>query len=167
MDKPFRIGLLKYVLDSFFRNLQPNDEVSIITFNYSTNIILPITSATESSLIIQKIKDIQPQGDTKGISSILNAYDYIKPYCKGDDKCHIIIATDGEIFQNRNEEDTLYNLIYKYYGEGIRFDVMGFNISQPYFLKMNRLVRAGGGTIFNFNATRKDQHLFFLNQLTK
>jgi Mg-chelatase subunit ChlD len=167
MDKPFRIGLLKYVLDSFFRNLQPNDQVSIITFNYSTNTILPITAASESSLIIQKIKDIQPLGGTKGISSILNAYDYIKPHCKGVNKCHVIIATDGLIYQNREEEDTLYNLIYKYFEEGIRFDVMGFNISQQYLLKMNRLVRAGGGTIFNFNATKRDQHLFFIDQLTK
>jgi hypothetical protein len=44
---------------------------------------------------------------------------------------------------------------------------MGFNISQQYFLKMNRMVRAGGGTIYNFNATKKNQHLFFLEQLTK
>lgn len=167
MDKPFRMGLLKVVLDSFFRNLQPNDEVSIITFNYASKTILPITSASESSLIIKKINDIQPEGGTLGISGVLKAYEYIKPHCKSVNKCHVIIATDGQISQNREEEDVLYNLIYKHFEEGIRFDVMGFNISQQYFLKMNRMVRAGGGTIYNFNATKKNQHLFFLEQLTK
>ena len=167
MDKPFRMGLLKVVLDSFFRNLQPNDEVSIVTFNYASKTILPITSASQSSLIIQKIKDIQPEGGTLGISGVLKAYEYIKPHCKSVNKCHVIIATDGQISQNREEEDVLYNLIYKHFEEGIRFDVMGFNISQQYFLKMNRMVRAGGGTIYNFNATKKNQHLFFLEQLTK
>jgi Mg-chelatase subunit ChlD len=167
MDKPFRMGLLKVVLDSFFRNLQPNDEVSIVTFNYASKTILPITSASESSLIIQKIKDIQPEGGTLGISGVLKAYEYIKPHCRGVNKCHVVIATDGQISQNREEEDVLYNLIYKHFEEGIRFDVMGFNISQQYFLKMNRMVRAGGGTIYNFNATKKNQHLFFLEQLTK
>ena len=167
MDKPFRMGLLKIVLDSFFRNLQPNDEVSIVTFNYTSKTILPITSAAQSSLIVQKIKDIQPEGGTLGISGVIKAYDYIKPHCKGVNKCHVIIATDGQISQNREEEDILYNLIYKHFEEGIRFDVMGFNISQQYFLKMNRLVRAGGGLIYNFNATKKNQHLFFLEQLTK
>jgi len=167
MDKPFRMGLLKVVLDSFFRNLQPNDEVSIVTFNYASKTILPITSASQSSLIIQKIKDIQPEGGTLGISGVLKAYEYIKPHCRGVNKCHVVIATDGQISQNREEEDVLYNLIYKHFEEGIRFDVMGFNISQQYFLKMNRMVRAGGGTIYNFNATKKNQHLFFLEQLTK
>jgi Mg-chelatase subunit ChlD len=167
MDKPFRMGLLKVVLDSFFRNLQPNDEVSIVTFNYASKTILPITSASESSLIIQKIKDIQPEGGTLGISGVLKAYEYIKPHCRGVNKCHVVIATDGQISQNKEEEDVLYNLIYKHFEEGIRFDVMGFNISQQYFLKMNRIVRAGGGTIYNFNATKKNQHLFFLEQLTK
>jgi Mg-chelatase subunit ChlD len=167
MDKPFRMGLLKVVLDSFFRNLQPNDEVSIVTFNYASKTILPITSASESSLIIKKINDIQPEGGTLGISGVLKAYEYIKPHCKGVNKCHVIIATDGQISQNREEEEVLYNLIYKHFEEGIRFDVMGFNISQQYFLKMNRLVRAGGGAIYNFNATKKNQHLFFLEQLTK
>lgn len=167
MDKPFRMGLLKVVLDSFFRNLQPNDEVSIVTFNYASKTILPITSASQSSLIIQKIKDIQPEGGTLGISGVIKAYEYIKPHCRGVNKCHVVIATDGQISQNREEEDVLYNLIYKHFEEGIRFDVMGFNISQQYFLKMNRMVRAGGGTIYNFNATKKNQHLFFLEQLTK
>ena len=167
MDKPFRMGLLKVVLDSFFRNLQPNDEVSIVTFNFASKTILPITSASQSSLIIQKIKDIQPEGGTLGISGVLKAYEYIKPHCRGVNKCHVVIATDGQISQNREEEDVLYNLIYKHFEEGIRFDVMGFNISQQYFLKMNRMVRAGGGTIYNFNATKKNQHLFFLEQLTK
>ena len=63
MDKPFRMGLLKVVLDSFFRNLQPNDEVSIVTFNYASKTILPITSASESSLIIKKINDTKIQID--------------------------------------------------------------------------------------------------------
>lgn len=166
MNKPFKMDLLKETLKNLIDVLKPQDQVALITFNYETKVVWPLSSLEDKDAVKLTIDDIQTVGGTKGAVGIEKAYEAIKENL-GENSL-IILATDGLLTNNKEEEEEIFKLIDTHYSQNILFNVLGFGISQHIHFKMNKLAMLGGGFFMPFVASKKNQEKQFIaNVLNK
>lgn len=163
MNKPFKMDLLKETLKNLIDVLKTQDQVALITFNYETNVIWPLSNLEDKEAVKLTIDDIQTTGGTKGLVGIEKAYDAIKDNL-GENSL-IVLATDGLLTNNKEDEEHIYKLIDTHYSQNILFNVLGFGISQNIHFKMNKLAMLGGGFFMPFVASKKNQEKQFIENI--
>lgn len=163
MNKPFKIGLLKETLKNLIDVLSPQDQIELITFNYETTVIWPLSNLEDKDAIKLTIDDIQTAGGTKGATGIEKAYESIRENEGG--KSLVILATDGLLTQNEQEEKKIHTIIDTHFAQNILFNVLGFGVSQHIHFKMNKLAILGGGFFMPFVASKKNQEKQFIDNI--
>jgi len=163
MNKPFKIGLLKETLKNLLDVLTPQDQIELITFNYETTVIWPLSNLEDKDAIKLTIDDIQTTGGTKGAIGIEKAYESIRENV--GEKSLIILATDGLLTQNDEEEKKIHTIIDAHFAQNILFNVLGFGVSQHIHFKMNKLAILGGGFFMPFVASKKNQEKQFIDNI--
>jgi Ca-activated chloride channel homolog len=122
--------LLKETLKNLIEVLKPQDQVALITFNYETKVVWPLSSLEDKEAVKLTIDDIQTVGGTKGAVGIEKAYEAIKENL-GENSL-IILATDGLLTNDKEEEEEIFRLIDSHYSQNILFNVLGFGIFTAY-----------------------------------
>ena len=163
MNKPFKMDLLKETLKNLIDVLKPQDQIALITFNYETKVIWPLSNLEDKDAVKLTIDDIQTTGGTKGAVGIEKAYEAIKENL-GENSL-IVLATDGLLTNNKEEEENIYKIIDTHYTQNILFNVLGFGISQHIHFKMNKLAMLGGGFFMPFVASKKNQEKQFIDNI--
>jgi Mg-chelatase subunit ChlD len=163
MNKPFKMDLLKETVKNLIDVLKPQDQIALITFNYETKVIWPLSNLEDKDAVKLTIDDIQTIGGTKGSVGIEKAYEAIKENL-GENSL-IVLATDGLLTNNKEEEENIYKIIDTHYTQNILFNVLGFGISQHIHFKMNKLAMLGGGFFMPFVASKKNQEKQFIDNI--
>ncbi len=163
MNKPFKMDLLKETLKNLIDVLKPQDQIALITFNYETKVVWSLSNLEDKDAVKLTIDDIQTVGGTKGAVGIEKAYEAIKENL-GENSL-IILATDGLLTNDKDEEAKIYKLIDTHYSQNILFNVLGFGISQNIHFKMNKLAILGGGFFMPFVASKKNQEKQFIDNV--
>lgn len=141
MRKPEKLPLLKSALQKMLTHMRPEDQISIIVYSGSAEIILEAVSAAQSTVIENAISNLSSSGGTKGKAALRKAYTLARRHYIADGNNRIIMATDGYF-----DVPDLFNLVESSRGDNITLSVFSFgNLAQGKIDDLAELAGKGGG----------------------
>ena len=92
-----RLDLVKHSLNTIYKSLSPElgDKLSIITFNASATLVLPLTSVGNTARINDSIESLSPGGNTNiwaGLQMAIQMADTLNPKMEN---INVLLLTDG------------------------------------------------------------------------
>jgi hypothetical protein len=111
------------------RNLRPNDFFSLVVFDDSAQVVIPLQKPTDRQKMVAGIADILSGGSTNLMAGwLLGRDELLKVGAECDKK--ILVLTDGHLNQGIIEPDTVEALTRSGFGkDGIRTSCLGFGDS--------------------------------------
>lgn len=146
MQKPNKIGLLKYAFKQLVDNLSSNDKVSIITYSGNAGVVLPPTSGSLKAIIKAAIDNLSTGGSTAGAAGITKAYEFANQHFNPNGNNRVIMGTDGDFNVGISSQDGLIDLIEQKRDEGIFLTVCGVGTGNYHDGQMEQLANHGNGT---------------------
>ena len=145
MNSPDKLPLLKSAFRLLVNELKSEDRVSIVVYAGAAGMVLPSTSASEKSSILEAIEKLSAGGSTAGGEGIQLAYKVAKEnFIKGGNN-RVILATDGDFNVGPSSEGALVRMIEEKRKDGIFLSVLGFGTGNYKDAKMEMLADKGNG----------------------
>ncbi len=157
MEEPNKLPLLQKALSKLVNQLSGNEKVAIVTYAGNAGLVLPSTSATEKSKILQAIENLSAGGSTAGGQGIELAYQTAKENFIKDGNNRVILATDGDFNVGVSSDAELVRIIEEKRGLGIFLTVLGFGEGNYKDSKMQQLADKGNGNYFYIDTLREAQ----------
>lgn len=145
MNSPDKLPLLKSAFRLLVNELKPEDRVSIVVYAGAAGMVLPSTSASEQSTILEAIEKLNAGGSTAGGEGIQLAYKVAKENFIESGNNRVIIATDGDFNVGPSSEGALVRMIEEKRKDGIFLSVLGFGSGNYKDSKMEMLADKGNG----------------------
>ena len=140
-----KLPLLKQSLKILLNQLRPQDKVGIVAYAGSAGVILPSTSASEKSEILEAFSKLEAGGSTAGGEGIELAYTLAKEnFIKGGNN-RVILATDGDFNVGTSSVAHLETLIEEKRKSGIFLTCLGYGMGNYKDDKMEILADKGNG----------------------
>ena len=118
-----KLHVMKEAVNNMIDQLQPDDVISIVTFETKTQVLVPAQLAVDKSDLKQKIDKIKDGGGTNLATGLLEGFDQASKYHSEDRVSRIVLLTDGEATDK--EQDS--RLVADHAGErGIPIIGLGF-----------------------------------------
>lgn len=145
MDAANKLPLLKSSFKVLLEQLRPKDKVGIVVYAGSAGMVLPPTSASEKSKIIEALDKLQAGGSTAGGEGIELAYKLAQEnFIKGGNN-RVIIATDGDFNAGASSTGDLQTLIEEKRKSGVFLTCLGFGMGNFKDNRMETLANKGNG----------------------
>ncbi len=154
MNTPERLPELKKSFQQLIRLMRKEDEVSIVTYSGKAIVLLPPTSARDTTKILRSIQDLTSDGKTNIADGLSLAYKTARKNFKSDSNNRIILATDGEF----NTGESLFSLAEKNSAE-IPLTVFDFSQRTEPIKSIQMLAERGKG---NYVKVTKENSLAVL-----
>ena len=146
MDSNDKLPVLKSGLLSMLDQMDPEDQVSIVTYSGKSEILLQPTKVRQSSKISKAIKKLKASGCTNGGDALRDAYKLAKEsFIKGGNN-RIIMGTDGDFNVGVTSTDALLELVEEGAKAGIYMTVCGFGTGNLNDAMMEKVSNHGNGT---------------------
>lgn len=146
MDSKDKLPVLKSGLLSMLDQMDPEDQVSIVTYSGKSEILLKPTKVRESDKIAKAIRKLKAEGCTNGGDALRDAYKLAKEsYIKGGNN-RIIMGTDGDFNVGVTSTDALLEIVEEGAKEGIYMTVCGFGTGNLNDAMMETISNHGNGT---------------------
>jgi len=150
MDQPNKLPLLRQSFRLMLDNLNPEDEVAIVTYAGSTSIALQPTAASERDTILQALNSLRAGGSTNGQGGLEAAYALAEsmsdPDAETADVSRVILATDGDFNVGLSDPRGLEDYIADKRDTGTYLSVLGFGRGNLQDATMQALAQNGNGT---------------------
>jgi Ca-activated chloride channel family protein len=98
-----KLRVMKEAVKNIIDQLQPDDIISVVTFETKTQVLLPAQPATDKPDLKQKVDKIKDGGGTNLASGLLEGYQQVKQHHSADRVSRIVLLTDGEATDNEND----------------------------------------------------------------
>lgn len=158
MAEPNKLPLVKQALKALVQQLRPADKVAIVVYAGAAGMVLPATSGSEKTAILDALDKLDAGGSTAGREGIQLAYKTAAAnFIRGGNN-RIILATDGDFNVGISSDGELQRLIEKEREQGIFLSVMGFGMGNYKDNKLELLADKGNGNyayIDNFEEARR------------
>lgn len=160
MNSPNKLPLLIRSFQTLLANLQPADQVAIVTYAGSAGVVLPPTSVTESNRIQRALANLSAGGSTAGGAGIALAYDVARKQFDSKSTNLVILATDGDFNVGASSDGELKAMIEKQRASGVFLSVIGMGTGNYQDAKMQILAEAGNGVAHYLDSDAEAQRLF-------
>jgi Ca-activated chloride channel homolog len=155
-----KLPLLKKSLGLLLDELGDNDRIAIVAYAGSAGLVLPSTSATQKSTILDALDRIESGGSTAGGEGIQLAYNIAIENLIKDGNNRIILATDGDFNVGTSGTDDLIELIEEKRKQDIYLTICGFGMGNYKDEKMERISNAGNGNYFYIDNIKEAEKVF-------
>lgn len=158
MEGPGKLPLVKTALKLLTEELRNTDRVAIVVYAGNAGLVLPATSGSKKSAIMDAINHLEAGGSTAGGAGLELAYKIAQDAFIERGNNRIILATDGDFNVGASSDDAMVNLIEKERERNIFLSVLGFGTDNYQDTKMQLLAVKGNGNhsfIDNVNEARK------------
>ena len=146
MDSDDKLPLLKSGLLNLLEQLDPEDQVSIVTYSGKAETLLRPTKVKEGNKIAKAIKKLNASGCTNGGDALRDAYRLAKEsYVEGGNN-RIILGTDGDFNVGVTSTDALLEIVEEGAKAGIYMTVCGFGTGNLNDAMMETVSNHGNGT---------------------
>ena len=146
MDSNDKLPLLKSGLLALLDQLDPEDQVSIVTYSGKVETLLTPTKVKDANKISKAIKKLTASGCTNGGDALRDAYKLAKEsYIEGGNN-RIILGTDGDFNVGVTSTDALLELVEEGAKGGIYMTVCGFGTGNLNDSMMETISNHGNGT---------------------
>ncbi|MCB9033647.1 MAG: VWA domain-containing protein [Chitinophagales bacterium] len=161
MNETNKMPFLKSGLKDIVNLFRKEDKVAILTFSTATKEILPSTTGTEKTKILNAIDNIKVGGQSQGASAFDNAFQTAKQNYINGGSNRIIICTDGMFTSGKKEYANILKVINKYLQDDIHCSIFLFGEPTPYVQSnIEQLAIAGGGNFAIINSTETAKTAF-------
>jgi Ca-activated chloride channel family protein len=158
MSSANKLPLVKQSLSMLLDQLQPEDNVAIVTYAGSAGTALQPTPASEKGRIRAVIEQLGAGGSTAGAEGIRQAYNLAEQNLDPKGVNRVILATDGDFNVGITNDNELKGFVERERGKGVFLSVLGFGMGNYNDALMQTLAQNGNGTaayIDNVNEARK------------
>jgi Ca-activated chloride channel family protein len=146
MDSNDKLPLLKSGLLALLNELNPEDQISIVTYSGKPETLLTPTKVKDANKISKAIKKLTASGSTNGGDALRDAYKLAREsYIKGGNN-RIIMGTDGDFNVGVTSTDALLELVEEGAKAGIYMTVCGFGTGNLNDAMMEKVSNHGNGT---------------------
>jgi len=140
---------LPLLINSFrlmLNNLQPDDQVAIVTYAGSAGVVLEPTAASETVQILASLENLYAGGSTAGMAGLQQAYALAEQMGQDGDTSRVILATDGDFNVGISDPDKLKEYVEDKRDTGVYLSVLGFGRGNYNDTLMQTLAQNGNGT---------------------
>ncbi len=145
MDEPNKLPLLVQSFRLMIGQLDPADEVAIVTYAGSAGRVLDATPATERGEILTALDRLFAAGSTAGAAGIQLAYRTAGEMAADGEVTRVILATDGDFNVGIADPEQLESFIARRRESGVYLSVLGFGRDNLDDATMQALAQAGNG----------------------
>ena len=145
MDSYDKLPLLKQAFRMLIDQMRPQDRVAVVVYAGAAGLVLPSTSFSEKSKILEAIDDLDAGGSTAGGKGINLAYKVAKDNFIEGGNNRVILATDGDFNVGASSDAEMVRLIEEKRESGIFLTVLGFGTGNYKDSKMEQLADKGNG----------------------
>ena len=146
MDQANKLPLLKQSFRLLLGQLQPEDEVAIVTYAGSAGQVLEPTSALNRDAIRTVLDGLSAGGSTAGQAGLQQAYSTARGMTDDGEVTRVILATDGDFNVGLADPEELKKFIKSQAESGTYLSVLGFGRGNLDDATMQALAQHGNGT---------------------
>ena len=128
MGEPNKLPLLKRSLKELTETLTQKDRIAIVVYAGASGQVLPSTSATQKTQILDALERLEAGGSTNGGEGIELAYEIARRHFRKDGINRVILATDGDFNVGVSSPAALSRLIEEKRKTGVFLTVLGFGM---------------------------------------
>ncbi len=141
-----KLPLLKSGLLSLLGGMDADDQVAIVTYAGTSEILLRPTKVRDSDKIAKAIRKLKASGSTNGGSALRDAYKLaLDSYVEGGNN-RIIMGTDGDFNVGVTSTEDLLKIVESNAKQGIYLTVCGFGTGNLNDAMMEEVSNHGNGT---------------------
>lgn len=145
MQPENKLPLLKKAMTLLLNQLQPSDQVAIVTYASSTGLVLPSTPCSNKPAIQAAIDNLQSGGSTNGEGGIQLAYKTAEQTLLKSGINRVILATDGDFNVGVTSREELEKIITDKAKGGVFLSVLGFGMGNLKDATLETLADKGNG----------------------
>lgn len=142
MRNDSKMDLMKYSLVTLVDMLRPQDRLALVAYGSKSEVVLPATSGSNKSQIIDEVEKMKAGGMTAGGAGIKMGFREARKALIADGVNQVIIITDGAF--NKDSKD-YKRAIRRYKRYGITMSVVGVKNKEPDAEKMKAAAELGRG----------------------
>ncbi|MFA3919317.1 vWA domain-containing protein [Ruegeria hyattellae] len=165
MKQPNKLPLLKQSFRLMLGQLRPGDQVSIVTYAGSAGQVLPPTNASDRSVILNALEQLDAGGSTAGQAGLQQAYATAAAMAEDGEVSRVILATDGDFNVGVSDPDALKSYIANKRDSGTYLSVVGFGRGNLQDATMQALAQNGNGQAAYIDTLAEAQKVL-VDQLT-
>lgn len=156
MDQENRLGLVRESLHMLVDNLRPTDQVGIVTYGSTADILLAPTYAVADRQIRAAIDGLRSGGSTNVEEGLILAYQLAAQFGNPGNINRLIIASDGVA----NVGNTTAETILQNAREGIQLSSFGFGMGNYNDVLMEQLANQGDGSYAYIDTLDEAERVF-------
>jgi len=145
MQSGDKLPLVKQSLGMLVDTVEPDDNISIVTYAGCVGVQLEPTPVRDKRKILDVIRGLGAGGSTAGAAGIELAYRQAESMYDPGRVNRVILATDGDFNVGINDPDKLKEYVAKKREKGIFLSVLGFGQGNYYDEMMQKLAQNGNG----------------------
>ncbi len=165
MDQPDKLPLLKQSFRLMLGQLNPADEVAIVTYAGSAGRVLDATPASDRATILAALDRLHAGGSTAGQEGLQQAYATAEGMAADGEVSRIILATDGDFNVGIHDPEELKDFIAEKRDTGTYLSVLGFGRGNLDDATMQALAQNGNGQAAYIDTLSEAQKVL-VDQLT-
>ncbi len=151
-----KLELLKTSMNNLTNVLRGIDNVALISYNTTANIILHNVTGADKQIIKEKIDALSAYGITNGVKGLEAAYMIGRKKFISDGNNQIILATDGKFTGGTSNPEIIKQRIRREADNGIILSIIGFGVDKEATGFMKEMADYGNGSYFHIN---KDENI--------
>ncbi len=140
-----KLTLVKESMKLLVKQLRAEDKVSIVTYSSETSVVLPSTSGSHKTTIINAINQLSAGGSTAGGAGLELAYRTAAQNFMQEGNNRIILCTDGDFNTGNFANEDMEKLVTQKRVEGVYLTVLGFGVGNIKDSKMELMADKGNG----------------------
>jgi hypothetical protein len=147
-----KIGLLQESIINLVKILRQIDNVTLITYASTPNLIFESVSGNQKQQIIKEIGLLKASGITNGVKGLEKAFSIAsKQFIQGGNN-QIILATDGKFTGGSQQPQEFKDMISGYSTKGIILSIIGFGVDAEAKQFMNNMSLLGQGSYIHVSS---------------
>jgi Ca-activated chloride channel homolog len=145
MQSPDKLPLVKRAFRALVQELRPRDRVAIVVYAGAAGLVLPSTSGSRKSQILDALERLEAGGSTAGGAGLRLAYDVAREHFAQGGNNRVILATDGDFNVGVSSDAEMIRLVERRREEGTFLTVLGFGAGNLKDTKMEQMADHGNG----------------------
>jgi len=145
MKEGRRLELVKHALRLLVAQMHGGDSISIVGFNNSASLVLPMTSAQNRGVIEAAIYGLQPGGGTNAEGGLKLGYEVAGAALTAGAHNRVVLLSDGVANVGQTDQDRINADVQRHRDAGIYLNTIGVGMNNHNDVFLEQLANKGDG----------------------
>ncbi len=163
MAREDRLGLVKQSLRLLVDELRPTDEVGIVVYGSSGQVLLEPTSGADKRRIVNAIDRLEPAGSTFVEEGLRLAYNMAVDRVEQGRITRVIVLSDGVGNVGNTAANSILRTVQDHVDQGVTLTTVGFGMGNYNDILMEQLANDGDGAYYYIDELSEARRIFVEN----